>query len=137
MKIKSGKIRFDEWTFDSLESFGEIDRLIKNVAAEALTSALESDETYAHMPCIWAEGESPETGALEIALSIALGGYQAEDVVLSFDLREILKDDIDTCRQDCSFSEGLAMIRDGLRGLADEIDAAIKQGDSKFTTAEN
>lgn len=135
---KSGKPDLSEWSLETVTDLqAAISPFVLKAASEALTLAMEHEDTYAYMPAIWgpdsdgAYSKAPPDDPLTIYFSPALGDSD-KDPIYSTSLREILKDDIETTREDGSFAEGLEAIALAMREFADEIAAAAAEGKRRF-----
>lgn len=137
MKRKSGEIDLSKWSLGSIDELHKgMEQLLLNAASDVLKIALESDQSYAFFPIIWAGAPGDEyssdghsgpavTDPLTLYFCAGLGCSENEDPVYTFNLREALQDDIDTCARDGSFSHGLSLLSVELRKLADDIDKAV------------
>lgn len=128
-----------DWHLDTFDKIKDaIDPYIRKAAAEALTIALEGDESYIYFPVEWAPesdglcGKCPDD-PLTLYLRVALGPGNDNDPVYKTDLREALRDTIEQTAEDGSWSEGLSRLSGALRSLADELDAAVKKGAERAT----
>jgi hypothetical protein len=113
-------------------------RDIEKVIAEAIDMAMQDTDTYITFPVEWADDDGNQEGSdgvcgpavddpLTVYLRIAINNSM-EPTTYSFSLRDALKDTIETCSEDGSFSSGLKKLSSSLRDLASEIDAAIANG---------
>lgn len=124
-------IDFSSWDLPESEKLLKtIDLAVKKAASEAVKYAFENEEGRLSFPVIWApESDGRRNQAvkdpLDVYVEIPLGEFEDEGPEYIFNLREALKDDIYICADDGSFAQGLEMLRDSLRKLADEIDDAL------------
>ena len=124
MKLK-GQISLDHF---NLESVGLFTNMLLLSAKEALDLAFADDNTAAFFPAEYGDsdglGGPAPVDPLTVYFQIALDGDD-EGPYWQTSLSEMLEDTIGYCARDGSFSKGLERIRDGLRELADKIDAAL------------
>ena len=124
-------IDFSKWHLPESESLLKtIDFAVKKAASEAVKYAFESEEGRLSFPVIWApESDGRRNQAvkdpLDVYVEMPFGEFEDEGPEYIFNLREELKDYIDECAEDGSCAQGLKMLRDSFRKLADEIDDAL------------
>ena len=129
MERKHGTVSLKEWTLDATDKLQELlGAAVHEAAAEALQLALDDEETYAFMPAIWGDTDGCGGPRCDDPLTVyfrvaAMDGI--EGPIWASSLTKMLEDDIATCADDGSWSDGLARIRDALRELADRIDNAL------------
>ena len=131
MKRVYETIDFSGWYLPESDKLLEaINHAVKKAASEAVKDALENGEGNLRFPVIWwprSDGNrNPAVNdPLDVYVEIPLGKFEDEGPEYIFNLRQVLKGHIDICAEDGSFAEGLEMLRDSLRKLADEIDDAL------------
>ena len=108
-------------------------KTIEEALTQAISYAFEDDETYIYWPAEWSGmdsdgiGNQPPDDPLTVYLRVGFDNEgEVEKPTYSFNLRECLKDTIEQCGIDGSFSTGLKRIRDGLIKLTEEIDEVLK-----------
>lgn len=121
MRIKSGAVDLSDWKLGVTDSVaGLVEAAIKKGAKEAIELCLENDLTGVSLP-------GSEDDPLTVHIELDIGEDGDDPLVLETSLRDALKDDIELAKEDMmrghSAPASLLRIRDGLRALADEIDA--------------
>jgi len=118
-----------EWELDALDGvLGNFKEWLLKAATEAVTLALKDEDTGVSWPAVWDRAGKTTVDPLTMKLDVALGSMLDEHPVYAFNIRAALQTYLEDCREDGSFSEGLGKIRNALRNLADEIDAALVFG---------
>lgn len=142
---------FSKWELDlgSLGDYfgGYMEGLINNaLAAEGGVTVtfpfIYSPDGAAMSPTAFGIENDP-AGPLTIRVCLPFGDAEEEDVHLDADIREALTADIDQCREDGSYREGIAAIAAAMRKLADDLDQAVADGEkaeaeraAKYATGE-
>jgi|APGre2960657373_1045057.scaffolds.fasta_scaffold118470_2 hypothetical protein len=127
MKHKSGEIDFSEWNLPSLDNLTSvIDTGVRDVVKEVFGCVIDDDLTYVSFPITWRPTCDGQGGlAVTDPLTMYIHFYE-DGPVFETTLYECLEDDIDSCIEDGSFSDGLKLMSAELRKLADKIDAAVQ-----------
>ena len=136
-----------DWGLDSIDKLEkDISTGLKAALAEVIHYAMQEDDTYIYFPAVFIrnnnypdadfeksdgvrrghEVEDPLTVYLRVAATYA----GDEQPTYSFNLRDSLQNDIDSCKEDGSYGYGLAKLASALRELADDIDSAVATGNS-------
>jgi hypothetical protein len=136
MKHVCGNPKLADWGIDAFEN---IEQIFRDGLAEVVEHAFAEDDTYIYFPVQYSR--DPEFGKkgsdgifgeevsdpLTVYLRIALA-YDDDRPTYSFNLRDSIQDELNYCKEDGSYSFGLSRLSKALRGLADEIDAAVEEG---------
>ena len=127
MKHKYGEIDFSEWNLPSLDNLTSlIDTGVRDVVKEIFGCVIDDDLTYVSFPIIWWPTCDGNSGlAITDPLTMHIQFYE-DGPVFETSLYECLEDDIDSCIEDGSFSDGLKLMSAELRKLADKIDSAVQ-----------
>ena len=140
MKMHKGKVDIRDWNLNSFEPFRQLlqeagEKTLEKAASEIVQLAIDSGDSYAYLPAEYGDedgcGGPRCNDPLTVYFKFAVGSCDLtdpDDPVLKTSLGEMLEGTLDDCEQDGSYSDGLARIRDGLRALADRIDASIQKG---------
>ncbi len=131
------EIDLSEWTLDTTEAIPELKKFVLKAAGEVLEIATK-ERIDVDFPVGWDFGDDPSDGRdgkppedpMEMRVKLPIGGQEFEEPEWSFNLREIVEQLIDSHKGGLSgkidsSSRGVIRIRDGLRELADMIDAAL------------
>lgn len=133
--LRVDKIDLTDWSLDATDGLREI---ALRAVAEVLELATK-ENVHVSFPVEWDFGDEPSDGrngpppadAMELRISIPIGGASCEEPEWSVSLRDVVRETIDhhragkrrTVSRDC---RGMIRMRDGLRALADMIDGALE-----------
>lgn len=137
MKQVHGTVSMEAFGTPTFHEIGEaFEGVIRKATAEAITIAFASDETHAFLPaeygdrsdgCCGPPVENPLTVYFKVALGRGAG--KDDDPVFATDLQTMLSSTIEACADDGSYMPGMVRVRDALRMLVAEMDAAIAAGE--------
>jgi hypothetical protein len=133
-KLKdSPKVDLSDWQLDSFDKLAHsIREAVGKAASEALTLALEDEDTYLSFPIQWAPSsdghyDKAVTDPLTLYLHLALSDSGDEPCVFKCTLRDALTRTLADTAEDGSFSYGLSRLSAALRELADEVDQVVNE----------
>ena len=114
---------------DWLNAFAEpILSTLRQMVASTITSALESDQTYAYFPAEWSDsdgiGNSPVENPLTVYVRIDCG--LSEQPTYSFNIDDVIMASMDSFDTESS-SSTYRKIADEFRKLADRIDERLRK----------
>jgi hypothetical protein len=129
-KSEYGTPDLSDWDLQALDdAIDGFSNFLRKSVDEAVEHALNDEDTGVDWPAIWGKGDGRTKKAkidpLTIYFTVAIGDGDDGHPVRSFNLRDALQSEIESCRDDGSYSDGLAQIRDALIALVSEITAAI------------
>jgi hypothetical protein len=120
---------------DMKDKIGDVvSEKLDDALSKAIHEILTDDDTRLDFPISWygSGDDGWGNGAVEDPLTIYLvAGYGAVDqdqAVYSFNLRDELSGDMESCANDSSHYRGLKKLSAALRLLADEIDETVSVG---------
>jgi hypothetical protein len=136
---RSAKIGFQEWNLEAMGEEGQ--KLLKAILKEGLELATEEAKCHAWLPIEWAGLEDPSDGVggpppkdpTTIYVELPIGPSEDESPRWIFHLSDLIQSMIDVNEEGeggpitGDIREGFAAVRDDLRRLADEIDAALNR----------
>jgi hypothetical protein len=117
-----------DWNIDLSDLTEVLSPAIFKVIDEILDVVLE--ETSIDFPAIWGDSDGAGGPPVDDPLTVYLSlNFDGEDYCFyEVSLREPLVIDMEDCRSDGSYADGLERVARGLRDLAAEIDAAVAEG---------
>lgn len=128
-----------DWGIDAIDKLEkDISSGLRAALAEVIHYAMQEDDTYIYFPASYIKDTSDTSGnirrtdgvrmghevsdPLTVYLRVAATGASKEQPTYSFNLRDALRQDLEYCKNDGSYSYGLGKLAEALRNLADEID---------------
>jgi len=135
---RSAKIGFQEWNLDAMEEYKE---LLKRILKEGFEIATTEAKCNAWLPIEWAGLDDPSDGVggpppkdpTTIYVELPIGPSEDESPRWIFHLSDLIQNMIDVNEEGDGgpitgdIRESFAAVRDDLRRLADEIDAALNR----------
>ena len=120
MKLKKGKISVKDWTLDTIDEMQKaFEPIILESASEAISLAFKSTEAY--MEFSWQGlNKFDDDGPLSIHFHVGLRPTEDDDVIFSFDLREMIKWMIE--ENTGYYDKKIEKFANDLRILANDID---------------
>jgi hypothetical protein len=136
---RSVKIGFQEWNLNAMGEEGQ--KLLKAILKEGFEIATEEAKCNAWLPIEWAGLENPSDGVggpppkdpTTIYVELPIGPNQDESPRWIFHLSDLIQSMIELNEEGAGGPiggkqrENFAAVRDDLRRLADEIDAALNR----------
>jgi len=135
---RSAKIGFQEWNLDAMEEYKE---LLKRILKEGFEIATTEAKCNAWLPIEWAGLDDPSDGVggpppkdpTTIYVELPIGPSEDESPRWIFHLSDLIQSMIELNEEGAGGPiggkqrENFAAVRDDLRRLADEIDAALNR----------
>lgn len=139
MKHIAGFPDVSDWGIDALDTLEQtVSTGLMKALSEVIHYAMQENDTYIYFPAAYMKNQHNQTkktdgvrrghevaDPLTLYLRVAATTQNGEQPTYSFNLRDALQKDLDSCKEDGSYSHGLGRLASALRGLADEIDAVI------------